>query len=58
MELATGVMAAKQPQTAQALQLQFIKSNLDAQASVANMLLEAVKAAPPPGQGTKVDISA
>jgi hypothetical protein len=58
MELAAGIIAAKQGATQQVAQFKIMKKQHEMQMSLINMIDEVARSAPPPGQGTKVDISA
>ena len=58
MGLVTSLMAARQSATRDAISLSVVKNQHEMEMGIANMLAEAVKSAPAPGQGTQVDISA
>lgn len=56
--LVTSMLAARQSATREAISLSVVKQQHEMELNLANMLAEAVKSAPPPGQGNQVDISA
>lgn len=57
MEIAAGMVGAQQALTQQTLTMSFVKSQLDAQAAMADMIMEVVQSAPQPGQGSQIDIT-
>ena len=56
--LATSIMAAKQGSTRQQIATAVVKQQHEMDLSLVQMLTDAVKSAPPPGQGGTVDKSA
>lgn len=58
MGLVTSMLAARQGATRDAIALSMTKSQHQTEMDLANMLAEAVKSVPPPGQGTLVDKTA
>ena len=58
LSLVTSLLSARQSATREAISLSVVKQQHEMDLSLANMLMEAVKSAPPPGQGTQVDKSA
>ena len=56
--LVTSLLSARQSATRQAISLSVVKQQHEMELSLINMLADAVKNAPPPGQGTQVDKSA
>ena len=58
MELAAGILAAKQSATQQTASIKVIKKQHEMQMALINMIDEVARSAPPPGQGMVVDKSA
>lgn len=58
MNMVTSLLAARQGATRDAISMSVVKQQHEMELGIANMLMEAVKNVPPPGQGTQVDISA
>ena len=58
MNLVTSMLAARQSATREAISMSVIKNQHEMELGIANMLAEAIKNVPPPGQGTQVDKSA
>ena len=56
--LVTSLVAARQSSTREAISLSVVKQQHQMELSLVNMLADAVKNVPPPGQGTQVDTSA
>lgn len=58
MSIVTSLLAARQAGTRDAIALSVVKQQHEMEQGIANMLAEAVKSVPPPGQGGLVDKSA
>ena len=58
LSVVTSLLAARQGATRDAMAMSMVKQQHEMELGIANMLAEAVKSAPPPGQGTLVDTSA
>lgn len=58
MELAANIVAATQASTRASMAMSMLKKQHEAQLSIVNMIEQVAKSAPPPGQGTQVDVSA
>ena len=54
-DLATSIMAAQSSASRFAAQVAIVKANHQAELALVQMVDELVRAAPPPGQGAKVD---
>jgi hypothetical protein len=54
-DLATSLVAAQSSATRFSAQVAIVKANHQAEVALVQMVDELVRAAPPPGQGTKVD---
>ncbi|MBU1174776.1 MAG: hypothetical protein KKH72_05180 [Alphaproteobacteria bacterium] len=58
LSIVTSLLAARQGATRDAMALSVVKQQHEMELGIANMLAEAVRSAPRPGQGTQVDKTA
>lgn len=58
MEIAQSIMEAKQSATLQSASIAVLKKQHEMEQALVNMIAEVAQAAPPPGQGTRVDKTA
>lgn len=58
MELAESIITAKQGATQQIMQFKILKKQHEMEMSLVNMIDEVARNAPPPGQGSKLDVTA
>lgn len=54
-DLATSLAMARTAATRASAQLAIVKTNHEAEQALVQMIAEAARAAPPPGQGTRID---
>lgn len=58
MEIAAGLLAAQKAATLQTAQYKIMAKQQDMQQELVDMLDRSIKAAPPPGQGVRIDKTA